>query len=144
MIFAIAAAILWGASYAASGLLLRSAITPTAFYFYYSWVGAMMATVVFFVRGERGQFLLSLKELPVAHMGWLFFSLITASLGALMTYQAVGAKNASLASMIEISYPLFVVVFTWLFFQEIQLNAMTCLGAFFVLFGVMLILKHAP
>lgn len=144
MIYAVAAAILWGASYAASGLLLRSAITPLYFYFCYSWVGAITATIVFFVRGAKGPFLLQLKELPAAHSGWFLFSLITASLGAWMTYQAVGAKNASLASMIEISYPLFVVVFTWLFFQEFQLNLMTMLGAFFVIFGVMLILKYAP
>ncbi len=144
MIFAIAAAILWGSSYAASGPLLRSSMTPFLFYFCFSWVGALTATVVFFLRGEKGNFLSQLKELPPAHVGWFLFSLLTASIGAWMTYQAVGAKNATLASMIEISYPLFVVIFTWLFFQEFQLNAMTFLGAFFVLFGVMLILKYAP
>ncbi len=144
MVFAITAAILWGASYAASGPLLRSSMTPFLFYFCFSWVGALTATIVFFLRGERNSFLLQLKALPTSHAGWFLFSLLTASIGAWMTYQAVGAKNASLASMIEISYPLFVVVFTWLFFQEFQLNAMTALGAFFVAFGVMLILKYAP
>lgn len=144
MIFALAAAILWGASYAASGLLLRSSITPLVFYFCFSWLGALIATITFFLRGEKNNFISQLKELPPAHAGWFLFSLITASIGAWMTYQAVGAKNASLASMIEISYPLFVVIFTWLFFQEFQLNTMTCLGAFFVIFGVMLILRYAP
>jgi drug/metabolite transporter (DMT)-like permease len=144
MIFAIAAAILWGASYAASGLLLRSSITPLVFYFCYSWIGAITATFFFLVRGEKKHFLSQLRELPASHAGWFVFSLVSASLGAWMTYQAVGAKNATLASMIEISYPLFVVIFTWLFFQEFQLNAMTCLGAFFVIVGVMLILRYSP
>ncbi len=75
--------------------------------------------------------------------GWFLFSLVAASLGALLTYMAIGEKNPTLASIIEISYPLFVVMFTWVFFQEFQLNAMTCLGAFFVVFGVMLILRYS-
>lgn len=143
MIFAVAAAILWGSSYAASGPLLRSSITPLLFYFCFSWIGALTATFIFFLSRESNSFFSQLKELSSIHAGWFLFSLLTASIGAWMTYQAVGAKNASLASMIEISYPLFVVIFTWLFFQEFQLNAMTALGAFFVVCGVMLILKYS-
>ena len=144
MVYALAAAILWGASYAASGPILRAGMPPLIFYFCYSVVALITAIFGFLMSGAKTSLLSHLKELPAAHAGWFLFSLIAASLGAWMTYQAVGAKNASLASMIEISYPLFVVLFTWLFFQEFQLNLMTFLGAFFVIFGVMLILKYAP
>jgi drug/metabolite transporter (DMT)-like permease len=61
--------------------------------------------------------------------------------GAYLTYAAMGAKNPTLASLIEVSYPLFVVFFTWVFFREIQLNAMTCMGGLLVLAGVMVILR---
>jgi len=63
------------------------------------------------------------------------YSLIC-TLGAYMTYVAMAAKNPTLASLIEISYPLFVVLFTWLFFREFQLNMMTLCGGLLVLIGV--------
>ena len=141
MVYAIAAAILWGASYAASGPILRAGMPPLLFYFCYSVVALITAIFVFLMSGAKAHFLSQLRELSVSHVGWFLFSLLAASVGALMTYMAIGEKNPTLASIIEISYPLFVVLFTWLFFQEFQLNAMTCLGAFFVIFGVMLILR---
>ena len=144
MIYALAAAILWGASYAASGPILRAGMPPLLFYFCYSVIALITAIFGFLMSGEKTHFLSHLKELPAAHTGWFLFSLFAASLGALMTYMAIGEKNPTLASIIEISYPLFVVIFTWLFFREFQLNLMTFLGAFFVIFGVMLILKYAP
>ncbi|MDH4469686.1 MAG: EamA family transporter [Verrucomicrobiae bacterium] len=142
-IFAIAASLLWGSSYAASGPILRSRVTPSAFFFCYSLVGVLVAGLVLFF-GNKGTSILSqIRELEPRYAGWFLFSLLTASLGAWMTYQAVGAKNASLAAMIEISYPLFVVIFTWLFFQEIQLNWMTFVGGFLVILGVMIIIKNS-
>ena len=142
-ICAIAASRLWGSSYAASGPILRSKMTPSVFFFCYSLVGALLAALVLFFGGKWGQILSQVRELEPRYAGWFLFSLITASLGAWMTYQAVGAKNASLAAMIEISYPLFVVIFTWLFFREVQLNGMTFLGGLFVILGVALIIKNS-
>ena len=52
----------------------------------------------------------------------------------------MSAKNPTLASLIEISYPIFVVVFAWLFFREMQLNAMTLFGGLLVLAGVSVII----
>lgn len=144
MVYALAAAILWGASYAASGPILRAGMPPLLFYFCYSVVALITAVFGFLMSGEKRSLLSQLRELSISHAGWFLFSLVAASVGALMTYMAIGEKNPTLASIIEISYPLFVVLFTWLFFQEFQLNAMTCLGAFFVIFGVMLILKYSP
>lgn len=143
MIFAVTAAVLWGASYAASGPILRAGMPPLFFYFCYSVIALITAVFGFLMSGEKRSLLSQLRELSVSHAGWFLFSLVAASLGALMTYMAIAEKNPTLAAIIEISYPMFVVVFTWLFFREFQLNVMTCLGAFFVIFGVMLILKFA-
>jgi drug/metabolite transporter (DMT)-like permease len=52
----------------------------------------------------------------------------------------MSAKNPTLASLIEISYPLFVVVFAWLFFREMQLNPMTICGGLLVIAGVAVII----
>ena len=41
---------------------------------------------------------------------------LTSTLGALLLYLSIGSRNATLASLIEITYPLFVVLFAWLLF----------------------------
>ncbi len=58
-------------------------------------------------------------------MGRVVIAVITSGVGALLIYMAIGEKNATLASLIEISYPLFVAFFAWVFFRETQFNAGT-------------------
>ena len=42
----------------------------------------------------------------------------TSIIATLLLYVAIGSKNATLASLIEISYPAFVVLFAYLLFRE--------------------------
>ena len=142
ILYALSAAMLWGASYAASGPILRSGMPPLLFYFCYSLFSFCLSLVMIVTRGKMGSLFEDVCNLG-SNAGWFLFSLLAASLGALMTYMAIGEKNASLASLIEISYPLFVLLFTWLFFREVELNTMTATGAFLVISGVSLILWNA-
>ena len=52
---------------------------------------------------------------------------------------SIGSKNAALSGLIEISYPLFIALFSWLFFRENNLSVGAILGGTFVLIGVSLI-----
>jgi drug/metabolite transporter (DMT)-like permease len=52
----------------------------------------------------------------------------------------MSAKNPTLASLIEISYPFFVVLFTWVFFRQCQLNLSTMIGGLLILAGVFVII----
>ncbi|MFZ4115811.1 MAG: EamA family transporter [Chthoniobacterales bacterium] len=143
IIYALAASILWGASYAASGPIFRSGVTPLVFYFFYSLIGIFTAAMILLFRGKGLSSLFQVRELGISNMMWFLFSLLTASFGGLVTYMAIEAKNPTLATLIEISYPLFVIVFGWLFFREFQLNLMTFIGGTFVMMGVILIMKNA-
>lgn len=138
MIYALSAAMLWGASYAACGPTLRAGMPPFIFYFCYSLLSFLTALLFLIIRGNLGEIGTCIGKLG-PHKGWFLFSLLAASLGAMMSYFGIGAKNASLASLVEISYPLFVVLFTWIFFQEIEINSMSVAGAFLVISGVSLI-----
>ncbi|MEI6673490.1 MAG: EamA family transporter [bacterium] len=46
---------------------------------------------------------------------------------------AIKNKNATVASLIEISYPIFVVLFTYLFYKNIQIHRQTILGGSMIL-----------
>jgi len=73
-------------------------------------------------------------------LGWFLFSIGGSAFGAFLTYAAMSAKNPTIVSLIEISYPLFVVIFAWLFFREMQLNPMTICGGLLVIAGVTVII----
>ena len=57
---------------------------------------------------------------------------------------AVRGRNATLASLIEISYPVFVALFAWLLFREIHVNASVVVGGLLVFAGVCLIVWNNP
>jgi len=47
---------------------------------------------------------------------------ITSLIGSVLLFLAIESRNATLASLLEITYPLFVAFFSWLVFRELQLD----------------------
>ena len=70
--------------------------------------------------------------------------MLTSLFGAVLLYLSIAGKNATLASLIEISYPVFVALFAYLLFRELHLNAPVLSGAALVFSGVALIVWHNP
>lgn len=68
----------------------------------------------------------------------------TSLLGSVLLFAAIGSKNATLASLIEISYPAFVALFAWLLFKEVHLTPSALLGGALVMTGVVLIASSNP
>lgn len=69
---------------------------------------------------------------------------LTSAAGTLLLMASIAGKNATLAALIEISYPVFVVLFTWLLFGEFHLTPRILLGAGLIFAGVLLIIWHNP
>lgn len=72
---------------------------------------------------------------------WIILSSITSFLACFFSVNAVKYCGASTAAMIEISYPLWVILFTWLIKGESNLNFNTLLGGFFILVGTYIVIK---
>ena len=137
--YSLFAALCWGVSYASCGPLLKRGLNPLIFLMGYSLCGFLGATIALcFSRKATGG--LTLQDLSRSDMGWFLFSVAGSAIGAYLTYAAMGAKNPTLVALIEISYPIFVVFFAWLFFREMQLNPMTLCGGLLVVSGVAVII----
>lgn len=87
--------------------------------------------------------LLSLRQMTPGEYGPIVAIAATSLAGSLLLYAAIGAKNATLASVIEISYPLFVALFAWLLFRQVHWNAAVLLGGALVFAGVTLIIVNS-
>lgn len=135
IIYALAAAVIWGISYAASGRVIERGLSPLSFFLCYTLTGVVMATAMLALTGRIGALPAELKGLGSDTI-WFAVAILTSAAGALLIYMAIGEKNATLASLIEISYPFFVAVFAWLFFRETQFNWPTVLGGVMILAGV--------
>ncbi len=69
---------------------------------------------------------------------------LTSLLGSVLLFLSIAGKNATLASLIEISYPVFVAVFAWLLFREIHVNTSVIIGGLLVFAGVTMIIWNNP
>jgi drug/metabolite transporter (DMT)-like permease len=69
---------------------------------------------------------------------------VTGLLGTVLLYMSIVSRNATLASLIEISYPVFVVLFSYLLFRQVHINPSVVLGGVLVFAGVTLIILNNP
>ena len=82
------------------------------------------------------------KLLPTNEQ-WLVAAIgLTSTLGAVLLYLSVNSKNATLASLIEITYPVFVVLFAYLFFRQVHVNTSVILGGLMIMLGAGLIIYN--
>lgn len=135
IIYALTASLLWGVSYAASGRVIERGMTPLTFFFCYALFSVVVAALGLAATGKLGGVPSEVRSLG-PDVFWFAIAVVTFAGGALLIFLAIGAKNATLASLIEISYPFFVAVFAWLFFRETQFNWPTVLGGVMILGGV--------
>ena len=137
--YSLCASLCWGISYASCGPLLKKGLNPLIFLLGYSLCGFLGAAVML-LGSEKHQEGLRLQDMSRSDMGWFMFSVVGSAIGAYLTYAAMGAKNPSLVALIEISYPIFVVMFSWIFFRQMELNLMTFCGGLLILIGVSVII----
>jgi len=69
---------------------------------------------------------------------------ITSLIGSVLLFLAIESRNATLASLLEITYPLFVAFFSWLVFRELQLDVQILAGALLIFAGAGLIILRHP
>jgi drug/metabolite transporter (DMT)-like permease len=134
IIYSVGASIFWGLTYILCERLYGkiSLFTVLAIG---SWVGALFYSGLAISTG-------SIKaDLPILpSISWLLLLEIAASiLATLCIAYSVSAKNAVLAGLIEISYPLFIALFGYLLFRQSNLNPTIGFGAALIFAGIVVV-----
>jgi len=71
---------------------------------------------------------------------WLLLGgIATAILADVFIALSITNKNATLAGLVEISYPIFIALFAYLLFKQTQLNTATIIGGILIFTGVFII-----
>lgn len=137
-IFAIGAALTWGLVYTIDEKIL-SDVSPMALLF----VGSLLTSFIllpfmFFENGSIKTLLTSGKT----NLWLIVISVILATVADFLIFSGIKASSASLASVIEIAYPFFVVLFSFIFFRSIP-NAYFFLGGALIFIGSVIIIKFS-
>ena len=84
----------------------------------------------------------TVKTLPVTEQ-WVIVVLgLIGLFGEVMVYLAISGKNATLASLIEMTYPVFVVLFAYIFYRHMHVTASVFVGGLMILTGAGLIIYN--
>jgi drug/metabolite transporter (DMT)-like permease len=136
---AIAAAVVWGLHYPLIENALRRLSLPTVVLL----TALPMVLVALAFPARLAADWRTVMAMPTGERLLIALIALTSLTGTVLLYLAVRGRNATLASLIEISYPAFVAVFAWLLFREWQLNTGVMLGALLVFAGSALIIVNS-
>lgn len=137
-VYAIGAAIAWGLVYAIDQKIL-SDISPMTLLFINSVITAIiMLPFIFFSNGSIKDVFVSGKTSLLL----IFISVILVTLANFLILSGVKNLGASTASIIEIAYPFFVVLFSFLLFRSTP-NIYFFIGGAFLFVGSVIIIKFA-
>lgn len=95
-----------------------------------------------FFMGQLSTDMHTFRGLSLSEQAMISVTGFTSVIGAAFVFLAIGSKNATLASLIEITYPLFVAFFSYLLFRQMHLNTSVVIGGLLVLAGTGLIIYN--
>ena len=135
-IYALISAACWGAQYVLMETLFRKLDFAAAFSFL-SLMNGILVSAVLWVLYPRQNWAKLWESWPTI---WMIILYLVFGTGAyLFNGLAINEKNATMASLLEISYPLFIILFTLIFLRELHLNAAGLAGAVLILAGSVLV-----
>lgn len=137
-LMASAASVIWGFSYAISGRLFQAGISP-------SFLVLFSATINFpvylwmLLKVDGLQRNLDILDANRGFIVLMILQALAIVAGIFLIYSAIQQKNATYASIIEISYPLFVFLFSWALFREVHLTWNVAIGGLLIFAGSALV-----
>ena len=137
-IYVIGAAITWGLVYAIDQKIL-SGIAPMTLLFIDSIIAALiMLPFIFFSNGSTKDVVVSGKT----DWSLIILSVALGTLANFLIFSGIKNLNASTASIIEIAYPFFVVLFSYILFRSTP-NIYFFIGGILIFVGSIIIIKFA-
>lgn len=131
-ILAVLASVLWGLTYCLDERVLSS-LSVFKLYFLHCFCGLLVAGVIMLVQGTSPAALFSI-DTAKASLPLIILTLVTATAAALSILGSIQLLGANKSAVLEISYPLFVALFSVLLFKG-QLQLPVVLGGIFIFIG---------
>lgn len=132
--YAIIAAILWGFDYAIAEKVYEKYSIYTSMFLSFS-VGVLISAVIGYNQMKA--------DLPTfgnnVHTWLLLLNVVITNVAMIFIALSIKESNVTLAGLIKISYPIFIIIFSYLMFRSSHLNYNTILGGVFIFIGIIII-----
>jgi drug/metabolite transporter (DMT)-like permease len=135
-LLALAAALLWGLTYSLDERVLAG-VAAERLYFLHSLCGCVVGGAILLARGHSVADILRLDAAGVSR-GLLLVTVVTGAVAALAILASIQSLGATRAAVLEISYPLFVALFSAVLFRE-RIDAAVLAGGGFIALGAAII-----
>jgi drug/metabolite transporter (DMT)-like permease len=137
LLLAAFASMFWGITYVLNEQIFKQLSVPTTIAIEALFFSILTIAVMAFT----GNLKTDLATVSASRsLIWLLIAgTVAALIAELLIGFSINAKNATLAGLIEISYPLFIALFSYLLFSENELNTGTALGGGLVFIGIAVI-----
>lgn len=134
------AAILWGVSYTISQILLKQyGLSTGMIIFLNQCIALPVWGAIIYSSGKFSHDMSILSSGGYVLAVLFLIEALAIVTGTHLTMFSISEKNATLASLIEISYPFFVALFGWFVFKEAQANMWTAFGGLLIFSGIAVI-----
>lgn len=137
IVFALAASAFWGLSYVFHEQVYRHLSIYTTIAIHASILAITFLALAIgkgLLREDISTILSSQRVVTL-----LIASVSVFMLAELFIALSIVSKNATLAGLIEISYPIFIALFAYLIFRESELNTGVAMGGAIIMLGVLVV-----
>lgn len=126
--------ILWGLQYAIWGHKLKNVSASLSLVYYFLGCTVLFGIAHIVMAKKSDTWAMSGNETK-----WMILSIVLGTVANFLIRLSILQKSASLTSLIEISYPLFVVLFSWILFKDATLSLRTLVGGGIIMLGVIIV-----
>lgn len=134
IIFALGASIMWGLTYVLNEQVYKKISVITSL-----TITLLISGIVFFIVAVSAGLLK--RDVNAILNSKSLLSLVVIQTAVLILAElfigfSIAGKNATLAGLIEISYPIFIAIFAYILYRENQINLGTLVGGIMIFTGV--------
>jgi drug/metabolite transporter (DMT)-like permease len=133
IIFSVLASIFWGLTYVFRGEVYKkiSVFTSISLTSLFIFIAALIASIALGKFKKDLNTIFTSKEVAM----YLVAAISVSLLGEVFIALSVAAKNPTLAGLVEISYPIFIAVFSYILYRQ-SVSLPTILGGVLIFFGI--------
>ncbi len=135
--YAIIAAMVWGLSYTISGQILLhvSTITLLTLQMFFS---TLIFSLSLFFNKYRKEILIILHDKSLLLL--IIMEMLLFMTGSYLSWQSLKIySNPGIVALVESTYPLFAIIFSYIFFNIFRLNLIMIIGSLLVFAGIVII-----
>lgn len=138
---ALGASMMWGLVYTLNKKSLEH-FQPLEMLAVLTSIQAIGLWVAFAMRGAGGG-TLWVRVTDTQNAKWLLSAAVVAACANILILFSIKLSNATLAALVEISYPVFTILFSYILFRTVNLTWDVAIGGALIMAGVLWIMLRA-